>query len=233
MPDGSFGQDLKPLADAIANGTRVNFGGVGIGVGGERVRCWALDDFQLRNVSLLKIDAVCSADIIYPYLQLQLDVGLHPHRLAGLATLHVTAGLNASDHAGLIKADADETGLRCMSVCPHAVLNNACSHKVRSLRQEGAEPLVAYGARETISASRPVISFELREDKPVSAEMIAALEVPKHVANFQLLKFCVQTLNYTVVTPPGAGRGDLMLIPADIAASRGLGPGLPLDLIGL
>ncbi len=90
---------------------------------------------------------------------------------------------------------------------------------------------MAYGAKETISGSRPVISFELREDKPVSAEMIAALEVPKHVATFQLLKFCVQMLNYTVFTPPGAGRGDLMLIPAEIAASRGLGPGLPLDLV--
>ena len=40
----------------------MNFGGVGIGADGERVRCWALDDFQLRNVSLLKIDAVrCAA----------------------------------------------------------------------------------------------------------------------------------------------------------------------------
>ena len=61
MPDGSDDENHMSIAEAIKNGTRVNFGGVGIGTGGEVVRCWALDDFQLRNVSLLKIDAVvCS-----------------------------------------------------------------------------------------------------------------------------------------------------------------------------
>ena len=89
---------------------------------------------------------------------------------------------------------------------------------------------MAYGARETISASRPVISFEMRGDKPVSVEMITALEVPKHVANFKLIKFCLNTLNYTVVRPPGAGRGDLVLVPSEIAVSRGLGPGFPSEL---
>ena len=86
---------------------------------------------------------------------------------------------------------------------------------------------MAYGARETIRNSRPVISFELRADKPVSAEMIAALEVPDEVASFELVKFCVQTLNYTVHTPPGAGRGDTVLIPAELATERGWAMGLP------
>ena len=62
MPDGSSGENHTSIAEAIRNGTRVNFGGVGIGIGGERVRCWALDDFQLRNISLLKIDAVSSGN---------------------------------------------------------------------------------------------------------------------------------------------------------------------------
>ena len=59
VPDGSHGENHTSIAEAIKSGTRVNFGGVGIGTGGEAVRCWALDDFQLRNVSLIKIDAVC------------------------------------------------------------------------------------------------------------------------------------------------------------------------------
>ena len=58
VPDGSDGENVTTIADAIRNGSRVNFGGVGIGTGGEVVRCWALDDFQLKNISLLKIDAV-------------------------------------------------------------------------------------------------------------------------------------------------------------------------------
>jgi hypothetical protein len=66
-----------------------------------------------------------------------------------------------------------------------------------------------------------VVSFEQRADKPVSPDMIAALDVPEEVARFDLLKFCVKNLNYTVLTPPGAGRGDLMLIPAELAAVRG------------
>ena len=86
---------------------------------------------------------------------------------------------------------------------------------------------MAYGARETIAASRPVISFELRSDKPVSPEMIAALEVPEDVARFELLKFCVQKLNYTVMTPPGAGRGDMILVPVERSAGRGLALDLP------
>ena len=58
VSDGAIGEDGQSIADATAIGSRVNYGGVGIGSDGERVRCLALDDFQLRNVSLLKIDAV-------------------------------------------------------------------------------------------------------------------------------------------------------------------------------
>ena len=86
--------------------------------------------------------------------------------------------------------------------------------------QEGAEPLVAYGARETIKMSRPVISFEQRRDKPVTQEMIAALDVPDHVSKFDLVAYCVNSLNYTVYSSPDAGRGDLMLIPAEVAPTR-------------
>ena len=46
------------LAEAAARGTAVNHGGVAVGAGGEGVPCWAVDDFGLANVSLLKIDAV-------------------------------------------------------------------------------------------------------------------------------------------------------------------------------
>lgn len=46
------------LSDATARGTAVNYGGVAVGGGGEAVPCWALDDFGLKDVSLLKIDAV-------------------------------------------------------------------------------------------------------------------------------------------------------------------------------
>ena len=110
VPDGSFGQDQKPLAEAIANGTRVNFGGVGIGAGGERVRCWALDDFQLTNVSLLKIDAVWSSD--RPTSELRCCWRL----LAGLQAWHSHVTLQAmsvGSCARLIMADANGAGLDC------------------------------------------------------------------------------------------------------------------------
>ena len=79
--------------------------------------------------------------------------------------------------------------------------------------QEGAEPVVAYGARETIRLSRPVISFEKLSSKVVTPEMIAALDVPDDVATFDLVKYCVESLNYTKLKPPGAGPGDFVLIP--------------------
>ena len=50
--------------------------------------------------------------------------------------------------------------------------------------QEGAENLVTYGARETITANLPVILFEHREDKIISADMISAMggAVPEEVS---------------------------------------------------
>ncbi len=58
VPDSSAGFGEASLRQAAAQGSTVNFGGVGVGSGGEAVPCWALDDFALVNVSLLKIDAV-------------------------------------------------------------------------------------------------------------------------------------------------------------------------------
>ena len=60
VPDSSVGAGEATLREATARGTAVNYGGVAVGVGGEAVPCWALDDFGLTNVTLLKINAVRS-----------------------------------------------------------------------------------------------------------------------------------------------------------------------------
>ena len=121
VPDGSFGQDRTPIADAIANGSSVNFGGVGIGIGGERVRCWALDDFQLRNVSLLKIDAVWSADCVaQPCPRLMVSLALIRTSARGLAfSWHHMAECRGS-RASLIMTDVDEAGVACAPASMHS-----------------------------------------------------------------------------------------------------------------
>ena len=58
VPDGSDGAFDQPLKESTENGSRINFGGVAIGTGGEDVPVFMLDEFNIRNVSLLKIDAV-------------------------------------------------------------------------------------------------------------------------------------------------------------------------------
>ena len=46
------------MRESILNRSRINFGGVAIGTGGEEVPVFPLDEFNIRNVSLMKIDAV-------------------------------------------------------------------------------------------------------------------------------------------------------------------------------
>lgn len=79
---------------------------------------------------------------------------------------------------------------------------------------EGAEPLVFYGARETIRKFRPIIMFEYNMQK-VSPEMKSAMNIPPHVEQFDVVKYC-RELGYDrivkmdledyVLLPKGANR---------------------------
>lgn len=60
---------------------------------------------------------------------------------------------------------------------------------------EGAEPLVFYGAKETIKRCMPIIVFERNENK-VSSEMIRSLNLTNDVINFNILEYC-RTLGYS------------------------------------
>ncbi len=54
---------------------------------------------------------------------------------------------------------------------------------------EGAEPLVFYGARETIKRCMPVIVFEKNENV-VTKDMIQSLSLPSAVHKFNILEYC-------------------------------------------
>jgi len=71
VPDSSAGAGEVTLREATAQGTAVNYGGVAVGVGGEAVPCWALDDFGLTEVTLLKIDAARSLDVLLCSFEVQ------------------------------------------------------------------------------------------------------------------------------------------------------------------
>ena len=68
--------------------------------------------------------------------------------------------------------------------------------------QEGAEQLVGFGAQRTIRSSLPVVVFESRTDKRVSADMLAFLPAaPEAALSFDLLAFC-QGLGYSLLAAP-------------------------------
>jgi FkbM family methyltransferase len=59
---------------------------------------------------------------------------------------------------------------------------------------EGAEPMVFYGAKETIKRCMPVIVFE-RNEKIVSDDMKNVLGISDAIANFEIVDYC-RTLGY-------------------------------------
>ena len=54
---------------------------------------------------------------------------------------------------------------------------------------EGAEPLAFYGARESIKRCMPVIAFEHNANQ-VTQEMRESMNIPDHIAEFNILKYC-------------------------------------------
>jgi FkbM family methyltransferase len=54
---------------------------------------------------------------------------------------------------------------------------------------EGSEPLVFYGARETITRCRPLILYE-RNFKRITQDMIDDMNLPAEVYNFSIEEFC-------------------------------------------
>jgi len=74
---------------------------------------------------------------------------------------------------------------------------------------EGAEPLVFYGAQETIKANMPVIVYESNY-KRVTDEMRRSLNLPLEVEKFDIVKF-TKDLGYQ--PPFEIDGGDFVLIP--------------------
>ena len=73
---------------------------------------------------------------------------------------------------------------------------------------EGAEPLVFYGARETIKKYKPIILFEYNWQK-VTSNMIKTLNLQENVIKFNIMKYC-KTLGYNIIIE--SDRDDFILI---------------------
>ena len=74
---------------------------------------------------------------------------------------------------------------------------------------EGAEPLVFYGARETIRRCMPVIVFE-KNNNVVSQDMINVLGLSEEVAGFNIVNYC-RSLGYKKIYELHID--DYMLVP--------------------
>ena len=75
---------------------------------------------------------------------------------------------------------------------------------------EGSEPLVFWGAKETIAREKPVIFGEDKEKLPLAA--LNAMKVKDEVRRFDVRKWAVEELGYTVLVPNG-WTIDFILLP--------------------
>ncbi len=79
---------------------------------------------------------------------------------------------------------------------------------------EGAEPLVFYGAQETIRANRPVIIYEKREDRKITSQMIQTLKLESTITDFEIEDFIAKEIPDGYESPKDFGScGDRILIP--------------------
>jgi FkbM family methyltransferase len=142
VPDGSSaGVSIEEAESAHA---LVNYGGMSMGVGGEKARAVTLDSFSLSDVSLIKVDV------------------------------------------------------------------------------QGAEPLMFYGARETIKRNLPAVAYEKTPSEfTVSEGMKKALSVPEEVARFDFEAF-FSALNYSSHRISGS---DVLLLPPGHPAGERVGKG--------
>jgi FkbM family methyltransferase len=74
---------------------------------------------------------------------------------------------------------------------------------------EGAEPLVFYGAQETIRRTMPIILFE-QNYLTVTQDMIEEMDLPEEVVNFNIADLC-QELGYTMAVE--SDFNDFILFP--------------------
>ena len=75
---------------------------------------------------------------------------------------------------------------------------------------EGSEPLVFWGAKETIAREKPVIFGEDKQKLPLAA--LNAMKVKDEVRRFDVRKWAVEELGYTVLVPNG-WTIDFILLP--------------------
>jgi len=75
---------------------------------------------------------------------------------------------------------------------------------------EGAEPLVFYGAQNTIKQLKPVILFE-KNKVSLPSDVKHAYSIPSDVSSFNIAQFCADNGYSTIVELP---KGNYMLIPA-------------------
>lgn len=86
---------------------------------------------------------------------------------------------------------------------------------------EGAEPLVFYGAMETIKRNKPVIVYEKRSDYGVTEQMKESLQIPEHIASFDIEAFVQSELPGVYHPPMTFDRcGDHFLIPKNTPSSE-------------
>lgn len=83
---------------------------------------------------------------------------------------------------------------------------------------EGAEPLVFYGARETIKRCRPVILYE-RNWKVLSSSTFTELKATPEMAGWDVSAYCA-TLGYTPAIPISID-GDFLLLPSNDITTLG------------
>ena len=86
---------------------------------------------------------------------------------------------------------------------------------------EGAEPLVFYGARETIKRNKPILIYEKRANLKVTPEMIKLLGVDKEVAEFDIEAFVAKELPGVYEPPADFGTdNDRVLLPKRLVEER-------------
>ena len=74
---------------------------------------------------------------------------------------------------------------------------------------EGAEPLVFYGAKNTIKKHKPIILFE-KNNQLITQSMITHMKLPKKVYMFEIMEYAI-SLGYTLMID--VWLEDYMLIP--------------------
>ena len=93
-------------------------------------------------------------------------------------------------HYGAVHIGTGKTSSNMITI-DSLSLNNVSAMKVDV---EGAEPLVFYGAKNTIKKYKPVIVFEYNESK-LSKDIIKTMNLDNDISTFNIVEYC-KSLGY-------------------------------------